>query len=126
MKNSIRLTKQQYAAGYDEHAGSFYRFALCVTGDKKQAEAAMAKLFCEGYTAQAEDSFTEHMIRVLRRILESCPPNAEGYRQSIKMLLPDRKHQKLIELLCGLTIKQRAALLQKLMLENSDEAKAAC
>ena len=114
MKNGVRLTKQQYAAIYDEQAGSFYRFALCVTGDKKQTEDAMARLFCEGYPVEEHDGFSEHMIKVLRRILESCPPDAEGYRRNIKSLLPDRKHQKLIGLLCGLTMDQRAELLQKL------------
>ena len=118
MNNADRLSRQQYAAEYDEHAGSLYKFALCVIGDKNQAEAAMVKLFCEGYADAVQENFIWHMLGILRRILESYPPDADGYRKSIKATLPDKRHDKLIDLLCSLPISRRAELLQKLMFEN--------
>ncbi len=118
MKTTVRLSKREYADRYDEHANSLYRLALCVTGDKKEAEAAMAKLFCEGYHSEMDEDFVAHMLDTLRRILESCPPNADSYREKIKALFQDRRCDRLIDILCGLSVGQRMALLQRLMFEN--------
>ena len=119
MNNADRLSRQQYAAKYDEHAGSLYKFALCVTGDKKLAEAAMAKLFREGYADAENENFLMHMLEVLRRILESCPPVPDSYRENMKSVFPRRNQAALTDLLCELSVKQRTALLQKLMFENA-------
>ena len=120
------LSKREYAERYDEIAASMYRFALCVTGDSKEAEAAMAKLFCEGYAGACCDDFDKHMLAVLRRILERFASNNEDYSKSIKGLLPDRKYQKLIDILCKLSMSQRATLLQKLMFEYGAKANTVC
>lgn len=119
MGTATGLSKQEYAARFDGCAAELYRFALCVTGDKKEAEAAMAKLFCEGYADAKNENFFMHMLKILRQILESCTSDSCSYRERIKSVFPHRNHDKLTDLLSGLSVKQRAALLQKLMFEGA-------
>ena len=84
MNNAERLSRQRYAAKYDGQAGSLYKFALCVTGDKNQAEASMAKLFCEGYAYAQREDFAWHMSDLLKGILESGPSDFTSLQERLK------------------------------------------
>ena len=125
MNDPKRLSRQQYAVKYDEHAGSFYKFALCVIGDRNKAEESVAKLFCEGYINAGQKNFVWHMLDILRRILESCPPDPDSYRERIKDIFPEPEHWKRTELLGRMTVSQRAKMLQKLMFEKKELGKSA-
>ena len=109
MKSAVRFSKLEYANKYDSHADSLYRFALCVTGDRRIAGTAMAQLFSEGYFSCEDENFETHMLKVLWRILQSCPYGTEeAYRQNMKALLPDESQQRMIEKLSHLSPKERA------------------
>ena len=123
MKSAVKLSKLEYANKYDQHADSLYRFALCVTGDRRIAGVAMAQLFSEGYFSCRDDNFETHMVKVLWRILESCPYSTEeAYRQNMQALLPDERQQKMIEKLSRLSPKERAQVMLGTLFQRGDDA----
>ena len=125
MKSAVRFSKLEYANKYDSHADSLYRFALCVTGDRRIAGTAMAQLFSEGYFSCEAENFETHMLKVLWRILQSCPYGTEeAYRQNMKALLPDESQQRMIEKLSHLSPKERAQTMLGTLFQRGDDAVA--
>lgn len=125
MKSAVRYSKLEYANKYDSHADSLYRLALCVTGDRRAAGAAMAQLFSEGYFSCEDENFETHMLKVLWRILESSPfCSEERYRENMKTLLPQPEQQKMIEALSHLSPKDRAQVMLGTLFQRGDDAVA--
>lgn len=125
MKRAACFSKLEYAKLYDSYADSFYRFALCVTGDRRIAGTAMAQLFSEGYFSFDGKNFERHMIKVLWRILERSPYSTEeAYRQNMKELLPGENRQQMIEKLSHLSPKERAQTMLGTLFQRGDDAVA--
>lgn len=117
------MSKREYADSYDRLADKLYRFALCVSGDKYHANCVMANLFVEGFVSYEDDEFEAHMLKVLWRLLESCPPcTAEQYRSNI--CSPQSVHKGIMaaDIMSGIEPEERAVLMLGVMFSKTEES----
>ena len=107
--------QQAYLRAYDRYAARLYRFALYVSGDAGQAEAAVTEAFGEGLrrsiSPAQEDRFLEEMLAL---VWHACArfEQLEGpaYREHLRRAAPGTIPAALAERLSAMPRFRRAAL----------------